>query len=317
MTKSSKKILVIAPYAFGYTTHIHSALSKFEDVDASILFLDRPKFQYRNRLHKLQNFFTKLFLGKNLKKTFVNERIVVDINKLGKQHIVFIIRPDLLDDVTLKHLKANCDQFIAYYYDSTRRFPRKIEIIPLFDSIYSYDKLDVSKYNLNFLTNFIFEQSTVDDISFQFFNISTYDYRFPLLEKLATYINERNWSYKFLVYNGSEMLSENVEIINSHKSITEVSDLIKDAKILVEIQRTEQIGLSFRVFEALGHRRKLVTTNKDIVNYDFYHPQNILVIDPQNIKIPKEFVNSPYLEIAPEILSKYKVENWVKPIFEI
>ena len=67
----------------------------------------------------------------------------------------------------------------------------------------------------------------------------------------------------------------------------------------MEIQRTEQVGLSFRIFEALGHRKKLITTNKDIVNYDFYHPQNILVVDENTIEIPEEFVTSPYVEIEP------------------
>jgi hypothetical protein len=113
------------------------------------------------------------------------------------------------------------------------------------------------------------------------------------------------------------MPAEHVEIITTQKSITEVSELIQKAKIIVEIQRTEQVGLSFRIFEALGHRKKLITTNKDIVNYDFYHPQNILVVDENNIEISEDFVTSPYVEIDETILSKYKIENWVKPIFGI
>ena len=65
-----------------------------------------------------------------------------------------------------------------------------------------------------------------------------------------------------------------------------VEKLILKSKIIVEIQRNDQIGLSFRIFEALGYRKKLVTTNTDVVNYDFYNPQNILVIDENNIEIP-------------------------------
>ena len=61
----------------------------------------------------------------------------------------------------------------------------------------------------------------------------------------------------------------------------------------------------------------MITTNKDIVNYDFYHPQNILVVDENNIQIPEDFVTSSYVEIDETILSNYKIENWVKPIFEI
>lgn len=313
--KSSKKVLIIAPFAFGYTEHIQKALQQYETIDAEILYLDQPAFQYKNTLHKAQNFFSKLVFGKNLKKTFVTDRIKSELQKLGKQDEIFIIRPDVLNDDLLHSIKNYTKKFIAYYYDSTRRFPRKVDIIPMFDKIYSYDRLDVETYNLSFLTNYIFEESNHNENEYQFFNISTNDYRFPLLENLAKYLKQHKWSYNIQVYNGSEMPAEYVEIITTQKSITEVSELIQKAKIIVEIQRTEQVGLSFRIFEALGHRKKLITTNKDIVNYDFYHPQNILVVDENNIKITEDFVTSPYLEIDETILSKYKIENWVKSIF--
>ena len=315
--ESPKKILIIAPFAFGYTAHIQKALQQYKTIDAAILYLDQPAFSYKNTFHKAQNFFSKLFLGKNLKKTFVTDRIKASLIKLGKQDEIFIIRPDMLSDDLLDFIKSYTNKFIAYYYDSTRRFSRKVDIIPIFDKVYSYDRLDVSTYDLDFLTNYIFEESNHQENEVQFFNISTNDYRFPLLENLANYLKQHKWSYNIQVYNGSEMPAEHVEIITTQKSITEVSELIQKAKIIVEIQRTEQVGLSFRIFEALGHRKKLITTNKDIVNYDFYHPQNILVVDEHTIEIPEDFVSSPYIEIDEKILSKYKIENWVQSIFGI
>lgn len=309
--EESKKILVIAPYAFGYTAYIQGAIQLHKGVEATILYLDQPAFSYRNGLHKAQNFLSKLFLGKNLKKTFVKRRLTKAIQALGMQDVVFIIRPDMLDNKMLKFIKGNARKFIAYYYDSTRRFPRKVDIIPFFDVIYSYDKQDVKQYNLFFLTNYIFEESYDKQYQYLFFNISTNDYRFPLLEKLAAYLKTKSWSYNIQVYNGSEMPSEHIKIITTQKSIAQVAEMIKQSKIIVEIQRTEQIGLSFRVFEALGYRKKLITTNKDIVNYDFYNPQNILVLDVENINIPEKFVTSPYIDIDDSILEKYRVENWV------
>lgn len=86
---------------------------------------------------------------------------------------------------------------------------------------------------------------------------------------------------------------------------------------MIDIQRDDQIGLSFRVFEALGYRKKLITTNIDIVNYDFYNPQNILVLDPNNIEIPKSFVESPYEDVPDHILAPYRIDNWVKKVFEL
>jgi len=78
------------------------------------------------------------------------------------------------------------------------------------------------------------------------------------------------------------MPAEYVEIITTQKSIQEVSQMIQKAKIIVEIQR---------------------------------HPQNILVVDENNIEIPANFVTSTYVDIDETILSKYKIKHWVKPIF--
>ncbi|MCW5520334.1 hypothetical protein J1N09_10820 [Aureitalea sp. L0-47] len=314
---TNRRILVIAPYAFGYTFHIARALNDYPGVNASILYVDRPAFAYRNFMHKASNFISKTFLGKNLKKTFVSQRLKANISELGKQDTIFIIRPDMLDDELLGFIKGYTNKFLAYYYDSTRRFPRKAEIGSFFDTVYSYDKEDVAKFGFQFLTNYIYDESDRSEYEYQFFNISTFDFRFPALEKLAAYIKQQAWTYKILVYNGSDMPATNVEIITEQFSIEDVSEKIKNCKILLEIQRSDQIGLSFRCMEALGHRKKLITTNKDIVNYDFYDSQNILVLDENNYHIPSEFVNSPYAEVTESVLSKYRVENWVRPIFNL
>ena len=67
----SRKILIIAPFAFGYTKHIQDVLNAKSGVEATILYLDKPGFKYKGLVHKIQNFVSKLF-GKNLKKTFVS-----------------------------------------------------------------------------------------------------------------------------------------------------------------------------------------------------------------------------------------------------
>lgn len=312
-----KKILIIAPYAFGYTTHMLTALHKKGYTNAKIVYLDYPAFSYKNGLHKAANFFSKLFTGKNLKKEYVTDRIKQALAEAGRQDFIFMIRPDMLDDALLQQVKNSTQRLVAYYYDSTRRFTRKNDVAHLFDKVYTYDRLDAENHGYEFLTNYIFKESDKADNDYQFFNISTYDYRFPLLERLGTYLKQHGYSYLIEVYTPDDIASDSVQIIHKQKTVDEVENLIKRSKIIVEIQRTEQLGLSFRIFEALGFRKKLITTNKDIVNYDFYNPQNILVIDENNIEIPEDFVTSPYVEPNKAVLDKYRIDNWVERVFEL
>ena len=312
-----KKIVIVGPPSFGYLTKINEALTSFSGIESTIVLIDKSSFKYKNLLHRLLNSLSKIFLNKNLKKEYLNSFLIDSIKKLGHQDVIFMIRPDLLSPKTLNFLKTQTQSLTAFYYDSTRRFPKKIDIINYFDTVYSYDKLDVETYNLKFLTNYIFDER--ENVNFEqlFFNISTFDYRYQSMEELANYIDEKKWSKEILIYGSNGLKSDSLTLIHEQIPVDVVADKINRSKIIIEIQRKEQIGLSFRVFEALGQRKKLITTNTDIVNYDFYHPQNILVIDEAAINIPEDFVNSPYIPISDKVLDKYRLRNWTKKLFDL
>jgi hypothetical protein len=69
-----------------------------------------------------------------------------------------------------------------------------------------------------------------------------------------------------------------------------------------------------RTFETLGMRKKLITTNDDILNYDFYNPSNILVVDRNNPQLSEDFFLGKYVDNS-EIISKYHVDQWAINLF--
>jgi hypothetical protein len=65
-------------------------------------------------------------------------------------------------------------------------------------------------------------------------------------------------------------------------------------------------------------QRKIITTNSTIKTYDFYNPNNILVLDENSeININLDFINKPYEKLNEAIYYKYTIENWVNTVFEI
>ena len=320
----NKKILIVSPKAFGYVHHIYEAVKKHKNVDVELLYLEFDG--YKNGMQKVQNFLSKSLKGINLKHTSHFKKS--EAKSLPEQDQIFIIRPDFIDDDFLTLLKSKTKNFTAYYWDSAQRIDRKREILHFFDKIYSFDKVDVKAFNLDFITNYIFETKPLNsNPKYLFFNISGNDdgYRFKQLEQFANYLLTHNWSYNFISvfhkpdkdsYKHAVMAANSpVKIITTVIFVDEVIKLIEDCKIIVEFQRKNQIGLSFRVFEALGTKKKLITNNPDIINYDFYNPQNIFIIDEDNPIVPEDFVNSPYVDVPEEIICKYRVENWVKEVF--
>ena len=84
-----------------------------------------------------------------------------------------------------------------------------------------------------------------------------------------------------------------------------------NSKCVVDVENPGQHGLTMRTIEIIGLKRKFITTNADIVNYDFYNSNNILVIDRKNPTVDMTFFEKPYEFLPSEIYEKYSLKNWI------
>ena len=98
-------------------------------------------------------------------------------------------------------------------------------------------------------------------------------------------------------------------------SLRETIGVLDDSKAILDINYTTQKSLSTRAFEAMVARRKYITTNPEVKNYDFYNPQNIAVIDFKDPKLPNGFINSPFVSVQEDLLKKYSVGGLVDDLF--
>ncbi|MFK5040379.1 hypothetical protein ACI3P4_05410 [Glaesserella parasuis] len=89
-----------------------------------------------------------------------------------------------------------------------------------------------------------------------------------------------------------------------------------NSDILVDFTVSEHSGLSFRIFEAIGYSKKLITTNTTIKEYDFYNSNNIFIIENENIDINelKKFLLLPICELPKNIIEKYYFTAWISKI---
>lgn len=76
-------------------------------------------------------------------------------------------------------------------------------------------------------------------------------------------------------------------------------------------------GLSFRTFDAMRFDKKLITTNAAVKHYDFYHPDNILVWDGQDLSGLADFLAQPYRALDTEVKAKYGFSNWLNYVFDL
>lgn len=97
-------------------------------------------------------------------------------------------------------------------------------------------------------------------------------------------------------------------------SYNKVIEYCLKSRSIVEVLEKGQSGPSLRSMEALFMCKKLITTNEKIVDYDFYHPDNVFIYGLDNNAEIKFFLEKPYHSINKEIVEQYCFSNWLKRI---
>lgn len=310
------RITLISLDNWGFNNHIATTL---EEEGHTVHHIDFNTFtyQYSSFLKKIQNSIMKLFLKKNLKNLYYGKEILKRLKENNEvQDIILTIKGDFIDPESIIQFKKFTKKSIGFFNDNTYRCPKIKKVIGSFDEVFSFEKEDCKKYNLKFATNWIYNSAIPEkkNKSFEYsvFNISTVDKRLPILLRIADNLASQKINYKFIVYDKKQNeKDEKVTYINKHIPLIHVNNYISQSKVLLDINRIGQTGLTFRVFESLGLHKKLITTNVDIKNYDFYNPNNILIVDDKNPLIPLSFFDNEYQKIPDNIYNKYTLKGWI------
>jgi len=320
------KICLISFDYWGFDKYIVDELENRDGVEAVHINLHNNfKYTYPNFLYKIKNFFLKTFLKKNLKTIERHKAIqrlaLKGLEQSGPQDCILIMRPDVLDAETHKAVKQYTKQYYAYLYDSTKRF--SIDHLPkeTFDKIFSFDDEDVKKHNYIPLCNYIYlpkkDIKPITEFDYNAFIVISADERLATLNKIAAKMQQLQLKTKFIVQSVKTItnIHESIEVSRQEIRHDQLMEYMDQSQVYVDLVRHGHNGLSFRVFEALAYQKKLITTNAAIKNYDFYNPDNILVIDPENISIDTTFFTTPYIPLPESVYDNYTINSWVNKVF--
>jgi hypothetical protein len=314
------RITVISYDNWGLNSHLINTLNQKGHTVQHINIFDF-KYKYPNFTSKLYNFFFKLFFNKNIKNIYYGNEILRKLKENNEiQDVILTIKGDFIDSEKILEFKKYTKKSIAFFNDSITRCPKIKRVLTCFDEVYSFEKEDCNKYNLKFISNWIYPIQIRENnkVQYQVFNISSRDNRLPIISKIGSILKNLNINFKFIVFDKKNKLKDpNIEYRANQIPLSEVNDFINNAQILLDINRKGQKGLTFRVFESLSLEKKLITTNSDIKNYDFYDPNNILIINEKNIIIPLDFFENEYKKIPDAIVKKYLVENWINHVLKL
>jgi hypothetical protein len=128
-----QKIAVISFDHWNYDAHIVTALQK-KGIES--FHIKIGNFKYKNTWERIQNTFSKVFLGKNPKLKKRQDYILEQLKENGFQNQILVINPELIDLEYHLAIKKYTDKYIAYLYDSVSRCPVKHLLEGVFDEIF-------------------------------------------------------------------------------------------------------------------------------------------------------------------------------------
>ena len=329
---TSKKILLFAPKYFGYEKDI---VAKLSEMGANVDYYDeRPGngFFIKSVIRLSRNtfnFFIKMYYSKILKETAKQKYDYVFVVNLEA------LSPSILSKIKLQQPNA---KFILYMWDSIQNKKNAISTLPYFDCTLTFDSDDAKKINNLHLRPLFFSDiydahtwgdlNNKEDIDFLFIGTMHSD-RYSILQIIKDFVLSHEMSIYLYMYFQFNILfwykiirdkkfrvASKREFNFTELKRSQVIDYLKRAKIIIDIEHPEQAGLTSRTLEMLGAKKKIITTNIHIKEYDFYDEQNVLIIDRDSPQIPLGFLNSNYKDVSEDIRFKYSIRGWLTEIFK-
>jgi len=325
----NKKILFFSVQTFNLEKEI---IKKLEELGANVEYYDeRPsnsnftkgiiRFKRSVYQHKIDQYYEEI-----LRKT-----------SFYKYDFLFVNRGEVVPAFFLEQFKTlhNECKLIFYTWDSFTNHRHPTTILQYFDRKFTFDTDDAIKYNINFRPLFYLDayrdvKKTVDlktKYNLLFLGTAHSD-RYRISTIAVNWCKQNNlttfcyyYMHGKLVYFYKKLFDKTFQEFDfkklSFKSIStsQILELYKDSDVILDINHPGQKGLTMRTFEAVGAGKKMITTNSEVKKYCFYNPNNILVIERDNIQIDKKIFESKYEGIDDVMYEKMSIEGWVNCVF--
>ena len=321
-----KKVLLFTSVLFNYHIQIKNTI---EELGAEVHLYDE-----RNDPSSIQKILIRKarFLMDGRTKAYYSS--VAEKEKAFEPDYILFVSPEAVNRESLEILRKTFPRstFLLYMWDSVKN--KRIEgILDRFDHMYTFDSEDAENYGMVFRPLFFSPDFSRDgaetdyeyDVSF----IGTvHSDRARILLAVKNFCDSQGLRYYFYLFIPGKLLYvlrmltdsslrkwDKKYIHTDSIGKDEVARISAKTRCIIDINHPAQTGLTMRTIEMLGLGRKIATTNTNIRSYDFYRPENQIIIDRRDMSLSKEMILKEYSRIPDEIYEKYSIKHWAGEIF--
>ena len=190
--------------------------------------------------------------------------------------------------------------------------------IPSSFKIWTYDNYDSSLYGINFYQHSPFFKTFIkpkQNIEYDVIFVGADKGRGDYLVNLDKKMQSLGLRTHFVIV-ATGRLSKKKDYYQPSLPYGRVIELITKTKAILNVAMENQQGITLRDMESIFLNVKLLTTNKNIVNQDFYCPNNVYVVENLNLDNFLDFMKKPYIPVNQRIKEKYTFDSFIREITE-
>ncbi len=274
--------------------------NKYEDTTSACIF--KKPFWGSGLLHKLLR----------LKGSFL---LFGDWKNHIAEYDLFVIRASKYSPEVAKYIRERSNNKIVQWYWNPVCADIHPDKVRGYDAeIYSFDPEDCKNYNMKYITPYYFSTFKLphNKIANDIYFVGADKGRLNALLDLRKTFGDQGLKVDYRITKSSKSTEAGNYTYQPGIPYHQVLEEISSCRAILDYVQTGQTGLTLRPMEALFHKKKLITNDVNVCNYDFYNKNNIFVIDKDDFNNLRSFIQSPYVEIDRKIVEKYDFKNWLK-----
>ena len=201
--------------------------------------------------------------------------------------------------------------------DSIPFVKQKINIIKKLNiPIYTFDRKDAANYAIQYIPqlynfkkprNINEGNAGIQKCDVYFLGFPKDEYRMSWYKKAERLFQDNSIAFQSIMVDNTSV---------TYIGYNENLDNLSKCRAILELNIDGQVGLTLRTMESLSFRKKLITNNPHIKEYNFYRSNNIFILGEDNPEYIKDFLEMEYEDIPFGIIAEYDVNAWINKIFE-
>lgn len=323
------KILLLGPSFFGYRERVgeefrhmgHDVITIDDRPSESVAFKSFGRVSYRLVDSRIASY------ARQVERTLAEGRFDFLVYLSGMS---FCFTREQLESMRA----VSNARFVAGLWDSFGNCQRLDASRDLFDDIYSFEPHDCKVYGLKLRP--LFYSDTYTGLPLEPTGGFDYDAcfvgsvhqrsKFHAVLRTCRELEAhglRVFTWFYMPSKSAEVLRKaqdaayrGVEFRHEPLSPAQVADVYLRSRAVVDSPQAGQTGLTIRTLETLGARRKLITANPDVRNYDFYEYGDVAVtgFDGSAVDVDEDFFERPYRELPNCIYESYSLRSFASAL---